>query len=196
MFSGIVTHVGTVRAVRATNRDFRLEVASDLGDAEIGASILHAGCCLTLIDKGCGWHAVEATRETLSCTTLAEWREGTLLNLERPQRMGGEIGGHAVTGHVDTVGRVLDTVTEGGSRRVRIWVPSPLHRYVSRKGSVAVDGVSLTVTDARADSFEICVIPHTLDSTTLKELRRGSAVNIEIDILARYLARWEETRPV
>jgi riboflavin synthase len=195
MFTGIVTDVGRVRAVRDTNRDrrFEIETAFDLSTVDIGASIAHAGCCLTVVEKGEGWFAVEVSGETLSLTTLANWAEGLRVNLERSAQVGDELGGHIVSGHVDGVGEVLSVESEGGSHRVRIRVPRPLHRFIAQKGSIAVEGVSLTVNDIEDDVFGINLIPHTWDVTTLGELKPGSKVNLEIDMLARYLARWRET---
>src|SRR6516165_348618 len=191
MFTGIVTDVGRVRAVRETNRDrrFEIETAYDLATVEIGASISHAGCCLTVVEKGEGWFAVEVSGETLSKTTLGRWAPGRRVNLERAAKVGDELGGHIVSGHVDGVGEVLEVAEEGGSRRVRIRAPRPLHRYIASKGSVAVEGVSLTVNEVEDDVFGVNLIPHTWDVTTLGELAPGAPVNLEIDMLARYLAR-------
>ena len=195
MFTGIVTDVGRVRAVRETNRDMRFEIETrfDLSTVDIGASISHAGCCLTVVEKGEGWFAVEVSGETLSLTTLADWKQGKPVNLERAARVGDELGGHIVSGHVDGMGEVLSIESEGGSHRVRIRAPRPLHRFIAPKGSITVDGVSLTVNDVEDDVFGVNLIPHTWDVTTLGGLSVGSRVNLEIDMLARYLARWRET---
>lgn len=195
MFTGIVTDVGRVRAVRDTNRDRRFEVETkfDLSTVDIGASISHAGCCLTVVEKGEGWFAVEVSGETLSKTTLDGWKQGHPVNLERAARVGDELGGHIVSGHVDGVGEVISIESEGGSHRVRIRVPRPLHRYIAEKGSITVEGVSLTVNEVEDDVFGVNLIPHTWDVTTLGGLKPGSRVNLEIDMLARYLARWRET---
>ncbi len=195
MFTGIVTDVGRVRAVRDTNRDRRFEIETryDLAGVDIGASISHAGCCLTVVEKGDGWFAVEVSGETLSKTTLGRWAEGTGINLERAARAGDELGGHIVSGHVDGVGEVVSVEPEGGSHRVRVRVPRPLHRYIAPKGSVAMEGVSLTVNEVEDNVFGVNLIPHTWDVTTLGALKPGSPVNLEIDMLARYLARWQET---
>ncbi len=195
MFTGIVTDVGRVRAVRDTNRDRRIEVetAYDLSSIPMGASIAHAGCCLTVVDKGDGWFAVEVSGESLDKTTLGRWREGARINLERPTRVGDELGGHIVSGHVDGVGEVVSIEPEGGSHRVRIKAPQPLHRFIAPKGSIAVEGVSLTVNEVESDVFGVNIIPHTWEVTTLGELKPGHPVNLEIDMLARYLARWQET---
>jgi riboflavin synthase len=195
MFTGIVTDVGRVRAVRDTNRDrrFEIETAFDLSTVDIGASVSHAGCCLTVVEKGEDWFAVEVSGETLSLTTLDGWTEGKRVNLERAARVGDELGGHIVSGHVDGMGEVLSIESEGGSHRVRIRAPRPLHRFIAPKGSITVEGVSLTVNDVEDDVFGVNLIPHTWDVTTLGELKAGSRVNLEIDMLARYLARWRET---
>ncbi|HEY3949049.1 riboflavin synthase [Phenylobacterium sp.] len=195
MFTGIVTDVGRVRAVRDTNRDrrFEIETGFDTATIAIGASISHAGCCLTVVETGPGWFAVEVSGETLAMSTLDGWKEGRRVNLERAARLGDELGGHIVSGHVDGVGEVLSVESEGGSHRVRIRVPKPLHRFIAPKGSIAVEGVSLTVNAVEDDVFGVNLIPHTWDVTSLGELAAGSRVNLEIDMLARYLARFQET---
>jgi riboflavin synthase len=195
MFTGIVTDVGRVRAIRETNRDRRFEIETrfDTASLDIGASVSHAGCCLTIVEKGPGWFAVEVSGETLAMSTLNDWREGRRVNLERAAKVGDELGGHIVSGHVDGVGEVLDVAEEGGSHRVRIRVPKPLHRFIAPKGSITVEGVSLTVNEVEDDVFGVNLIPHTWDVTTLGELKPGARVNLEIDMLARYLARWRET---
>ena len=195
MFTGIITDVGKVRTIRDTNRDRRFEIETDfdLSGVAIGASISHAGCCLTVVDKGGDWFAVEVSRETLSRTTLGDWLEGSPVNLERAARLGDELGGHIVSGHVDGVGEVVSIEAEGGSHRIRIRAPRPLHRVIAPKGSITVEGVSLTVNEVEDDVFGVNIIPHTWDVTTLGQLKPGSRVNLEIDMLARYLARWLET---
>mgnify|MGYP001218870236 CR=1 FL=1 len=195
MFTGIVTDVGRVRSVRETNRDrrFEIETAYDVASIDLGASIAHAGCCLTVVEKGEGWFAVEGSHETLSKTTLHRWAEGHRMNLERAARLGDEMGGHIVSGHVDGVGEVLSIAPEGGSHRIRIRAPRPLHRLIAPKGSITVEGVSLTVNEVEDDVFGVNIIPHTFEVTTLGELTPGYRVNLEIDMLARYLARWQET---
>ena len=195
MFTGIVTDVGRVRAIRDTNRDrrFEIETGFDTASLDIGASVSHAGCCLTVVEKGPGWFAVEVSGETLGMSTLSDWREGRRVNLERAARVGDELGGHIVSGHVDGVGEVLEVAEEGGSHRVRIRTPKPLHRFIAPKGSITVEGVSLTVNEVEDDVFGVNLIPHTWDVTTLGELKPGARVNLEIDMLARYLARWRET---
>ncbi len=199
MFTGIVTDVGRVRAIRDTNRDrrFEIETAFDMATVAMGASIACSGCCLTVVDKGGaggeGWFAAEVSGETLSATTLGSWTTGAGVNLERAARAGDELGGHIVSGHVDGVGEVLSVELEGGSHRLRIRAPRPLHRYIAPKGSIAMEGVSLTVNEVEDDVFGVNIIPHTWDVTTLGRLTPGAGVNLEIDMLARYLARWQET---
>jgi riboflavin synthase len=195
MFTGIVTDIGRVRSVRQTERDRRYEIETAWGTAgiDLGASISHAGCCLTVTEKGPGWFAVEVSGETLSKTTLGDWREGYAVNLERAAKLGDELGGHIVSGHVDGLGRVVSVTPEGGSHRIDIEVPAPLHRYIAAKGSITVDGVSLTVNAVEGQVFGLNIIPHTWQATTLGGLKAGDAVNLEIDMLARYLARWQET---
>jgi riboflavin synthase len=195
MFTGIVTDVGRVRAARDTNRArrFEIETAYDLSGVAIGASIAHAGCCLTVVEKGEGWFAVEVSGETLSKTTLGDWAAGQRVNLERAARVGDELGGHIVSGHVDGVGEVVSVTPEGGSHRVRVRAPRPLHRFIASKGSITIEGVSLTVNEVEDDVFGVNLIPHTWEVTTLGALRPGARVNLEIDMLARYLARWRET---
>ena len=195
MFTGIVTDVGRVRAVAQTNRDVRFEIETsyDVDTLDIGASVSHSGCCLTIVEKAAGWFAVEVSNETLSLTTLSDWQVGRQVNLERAAKVGDELGGHIVSGHVDGVGEVVSIAREGGSHRVQIRAPRPLHRYIAAKGSIAMDGVSLTVNSIEDDVFGVNLIPHTWDVTTLGGLAVGSRVNLEIDMLARYLARWRET---
>ena len=195
MFTGIVTDIGRVRSVRQTGRDrrYEIETAWDTATIDLGASISHAGCCLTVTEKGPGWFAVEVSNETLSKTNLGDWGEGRRVNLERAAKLGDELGGHIVSGHVDGLGRVVAIEPEGGSHRVHIEAPAPLHRYIAPKGSITVDGVSLTVNAVEGPRFEVNIIPHTWEATTLGALKPGDALNLEIDMLARYLARWQET---
>jgi riboflavin synthase len=195
MFTGIITDVGRVRKVEQTDRDrrYEIETAYDLAGIDIGASISHAGCCLTVVEKGDGWFAVEVSGETLDKTTLGGWMAGDPVNLERAARLGDELGGHIVSGHVDGVGEVVSIMPEGGSRRFRFRAPTPLHRFIAPKGSIAIEGVSLTVNEVEGDVFGVNIIPHTWEVTTLGRLEPGAKVNLEIDVLARYVARWQET---
>lgn len=195
MFTGIVTDIGRVREVRETDRDrrYEIETAWNIDGIDLGASISHAGCCLTVTEKGPGWFAVEVSNETLSKTTLGAWKTGDGVNLERAAKLGDEMGGHVVSGHVDGLGRVVSITPEGGSHRIEVEAPAPLHRYIAAKGSITVDGVSLTVNAVEGQIFSLNIIPHTWDVTTLGRLKVGDPVNLEIDMLARYLARWQET---
>lgn len=198
MFTGIITDVGTVRSVAATEAGRRLTVATrfDLATVEIGASIACAGVCLTVVERGPDWFAVEASPETLAATTVGDWTAGRRINLERALRVGDELGGHIVLGHVDGVGRVAERRKEGDNCRLRVDLPaaSDLGRYVAPKGAVAIDGVSLTVNEVRGpsapeQSFALNVIPYTLSQTTLADLDQGDRVNLEVDMMARYAAR-------
>ena len=199
MFTGIVTGIGTVRALSpiGAGTDMRLVIATpwvETAAIPVGASIACAGCCLTAIEVGADWFAVDASAETLSKTTLGGWRPGSRLNLERPLRVGDELGGHIVAGHVDGLGTVVSVQPEHGSSRWVFRVPEPLARFIAPKGSVAIDGVSLTVNEVERTTFGVNIIPHTAAVTTFGDLRPGDPVNIEIDTLARYVARLQEWR--
>lgn len=196
MFTGLVTDIGTIRRADAGNGLMRFEVESGfrLDDIAMGASILHSGVCLTVVDKGEGdrgaWFAVEAVPETLDKTVLGDWSEGTRINLEQSLKLGDELGGHFVFGHVDGVGEVVSVQPEGQSFRLTIRPPEDIARYFATKGSAAIDGVSLTVAAALPNGdFELAIIPHTWEVTTLSDLTAGDRVNLEIDMLARYVAR-------
>lgn len=190
MFTGIVTDVGRVRAVEpAGDVRFAIETAYDMDTVEIGASIACDGCCLTVVDKGPSWFAVTASAETLGCTTLGAWAVGSRVNLERSLRVGDELGGHIVSGHVDGVATVAARDAEGDSIRLAFDLPERLAPYVAPKGSIAVAGVSLTVNEIEGARFGVNVIPHTQKATTLGALKPGDRVNVEIDLLARYVAR-------
>jgi riboflavin synthase len=195
VFTGIVTDVGRVRRVEAREGGRRLEIetAYDTASLDLGASVNHAGCCLTVVERGPGWFAVELSNETLGKTTLGGWREGDAVNLERALRMGDELGGHVVSGHVDGTGEVVSVAQDGEAWRVRVRAPAPLHRFVAPKGSIAIDGVSLTVNEVEGEVFGVSLIPHTWRHTTLCRLKPGDRVNLEVDMLARYAARWRET---
>jgi len=195
MFTGIVTDVGTVRSVEQRG-DLRLQIATgyDLETVDLGASIACSGVCLTVVDKGDDWFAVDVSGETLSRTANDMWREGAKLNLERSLRMGDELGGHIVTGHVDAVAEVVGVCPEGDSKRIGVRVPGALGPMIAPKGSISLDGVSLTVNDVRdADDgsahFSVNIIPHTALHTTLGELTAGRQLNVEVDVLARYIDR-------
>lgn len=190
MFTGIVTDVGRVRAI-VTGGDtcFEIETAYDMATVEIGASIAHSGVCLTVIKTGPGWFAVQASGETLSKTNLGDWRVSSRVNLERALKVGDELGGHIVSGHVDGVGEVVSIKEEGESKRFVFRVPAALKNFMATKGSVAIDGVSLTVNEVEGDTFGVNIIPHTQQVTLFGDYRVGTRVNIEIDMLARYVAR-------
>ena len=195
MFTGIVTDVGTVRSAEQRG-DLRLVIATgyDTDSVDLGASIACSGACLTVVDKGDDWFAVDVSGETVSKTAADRWREGARLNLERSLRLGDEVGGHIVTGHVDAVGTVVGVCPEGDSKRVGIAVPRALGPMIAAKGSVALDGVSMTVNDVRdaedgATHFSVNVIPHTAANTTLGEIDQGRQLNVEVDVLARYIDR-------
>ncbi|WP_308515071.1 riboflavin synthase [Sphingomonas flavescens] len=195
MFTGIVTDVGTIRKAEQRG-DLRLTIgtAYDLATVDLGASISCSGVCLTVVDKGEDWFAVDVSGETLSKTAADHWQEGARLNLERALRLGDELGGHIVTGHVDAVATVVGTCPEGDSTRIGISVPPALAPMIAPKGSVTLDGVSLTVNEVRKAEdgnthFAVNIIPHTASHTTLGAVRAGRQLNVEIDVLARYLDR-------
>jgi riboflavin synthase len=194
MFTGIVTDVGTVRKAEQRG-DLKLEIATgyDTDTIDLGASIACSGACLTVVDKGGDWFAVDVSAETVSRTASDMWREGAKLNLERSLRLGDEIGGHIVTGHVDAVGQVVEAAPEGDSVRIALEVPRSLGSSIAAKGSIALDGVSLTVNSVEdageSTRFSINIIPHTAQQTTLGHVTLGRQLNVEIDVLARYIAR-------
>ena len=204
MFTGIITGLGTVRELTpiGASQDMRVVIATPIHEAAwaetakipLGASISCSGCCLTAVAVGPDWFAVTASAETLSKTTLGVWKPGTRVNLERPLRVGDELGGHIVAGHVDGVGEVKGATPDHGSTRWLFHVPEALARYIAPKGSVAVDGVSLTVNEVQGASFGVNVIPHTAAVTGFGALAVGDRVNIEIDTVARYVARLQEYR--
>ena len=195
MFTGIVTDVGTVRSAEQRG-DLRLQIRTgyDLDTIDLGASIACSGVCLTVVDKGEDWFAVDVSAETVSRTAADQWREGARLNLERSLRLGDELGGHIVTGHVDAVAEVVGVCPEGDSTRIGISVPRALGPMIAAKGSISLDGVSLTVNDVReADDgtthFSVNIIPHTAQNTTLGGIAAGRQFNVEVDVLARYIDR-------
>ena len=202
MFTGIVTGLGEVRDLRPIGggQDMRLVIGApwpDTGSIALGASIACGGCCLTAIEVGPDWFAVEVSGETLSKTKLGGWAVGSRMNLERSLRLGDELGGHLVSGHVDGLGQVRSVLPENGSWRVQVEAPRELSRFIAAKGSVSLDGVSLTVNEVMGNEvagglFGVNIIPHTWDVTTLGQLKPGDAVHIEIDMLARYVARLAE----
>jgi riboflavin synthase len=206
MFTGIVSDVGRIRAVEAAgDTRFVIETVYEPEGIEIGASIACAGCCLTVVGKGRdsagNWFAVDASAETLACTALGNWKPGTRVNLERALKMGDELGGHIVSGHVDGVGAIADIRPDGDSMRFTFEAPEELGRFIAPKGSITLNGTSLTVNEVedikdgagrRRTRFGVNIIPHTQAVTTWGEARAGDAVNLEIDMLARYVARLTE----
>jgi riboflavin synthase len=199
MFTGIITALGTVSRIEPIGggKDMRLVIAApwpDTASIAIGASIACSGCCLTAVQVNDDSFAVDASAETLACTTLGSWKVGSQVNLERSLKIGDELGGHIVSGHADGVGEAVAEKPENGSTRWQFRVPKLLARFIAVKGSVAVDGVSLTVNEVRDDMFGVNVIPHTAAVTGFGSMRPGDTVNIEIDMLARYVARLAETK--
>jgi len=195
MFTGIVTDVGTVRSAEQRG-DLRLVIDTgyDTATIDLGASIACSGVCLTVVDKGDSWFAVDVSGETLSRTGAGLWRESAKLNLERSLRLGDELGGHIVTGHVDAVATVAEVSPEGDSLRIDMNVPRALGPMIAGKGSIALDGVSLTVNDVRepddgSTHFTVNIIPHTAQHTTLHDIAPGRQFNVEVDVLARYIDR-------
>jgi riboflavin synthase len=200
MFTGIVTSIGTIEKAEQRG-DRRLVIACDydMSGVAMGASIACSGCCLTVVDKGLNWFAVDASAETISKTAPEMWTDGGRLNLERALKVGDELGGHIVTGHVDGVGSIAAITPVGDSHQVEIRAPAALAPYIAPKGSITADGVSLTVNAVTDDPdgsarFTLNIIPHTWDVTTLGNWAVGSNVNLEIDTLARYLKRMEDVR--
>jgi riboflavin synthase len=191
MFTGIVTDIGVIERISQLDHGLGLRVrtAWDLENLAIGASVAHAGVCLTVVDKGSDWFETEAWEEALRLTTLGTLRQGSRVNLERSLRIGDELGGHMVSGHVDGIARIRETAGEGGAVRYVIEAPEELAPFIARKGSVALDGTSLTVNSVAGNGFDVLIIRHTLEVTTWGDRQAGDAVNIEIDQMARYAAR-------
>ncbi len=201
MFTGIVTALGKVAAVERREGLMRLRVESayDHASVEIGASIAHDGCCLTVVEKAPGAdggmiHVVEVAAESLELTTLGALKLGDEVNLERSLRVGDELGGHIVQGHVDGMGEMLSVVQDGEGWRLRIKPPSEIAHLIAAKGSISVAGVSLTVNEVDQNDFSVLIIPHTWRATTLCRLKKGDRVNLEADMMARYAARLDEAR--
>lgn len=194
MFTGIVTAIGTITRVEdGPVRRFTVETPWAPDGIAIGASIAHAGVCLTVVETapapGGGAHMVEVSPETLAKSTLGAWKEGSKVNLERSLKVGDELGGHIVTGHADGVGQVVDRRDENGWITLRFQAPASLAGFIAPKGSIAVDGVSLTVNAVHGADFTVMIIPHTAAVTTLGALQAGDSVNLEADLMARYAAR-------
>ncbi len=191
MFTGIITDIGTVRSVKQLAKGRRFEVATnwDIADLAIGASVAHAGVCLTVVEIGENWFATEAWEEALRLTTLCDLVAGSRINLERSLRIGDELGGHMVSGHVDGMAKIADVREEGGAIRYQLLAPQALARFIAPKGSVALDGTSLTVNGVNDATFDVLLIRHTLEVTTWGDRRKNDRVNLEVDQMARYAAR-------
>jgi riboflavin synthase len=191
MFTGIITDIGTVVRVDDTRGDkrFQIETAWDMTDVPMGASIACSGCCLTVIEKTKHSFSVDVSAESLSKTNLGEWGEGTKINLESSLKFGDELGGHIVSGHVDGVATLVSITPDGDSYRLKIRAPQDLKHFVAPKGSIALDGISLTVNEVEDDIFGINIIPHTWVVTTMGQRKAGDKINMEVDMLARYVAR-------
>ena len=196
MFTGIITDLGRVRSIAPGGvTRIVLETSYDTAGIALGASIACNGACLSVIDKGPGWFAVDVSAETLARTTLGSWQPGTPVNLERPLKLGDELGGHLVSGHVDGLAEIIDRQPDGDSLRFEIRVPVALQRFIAPKGSVTLDGVSLTVNEVDGARFGVNVIPVTQRETNFGRLAPAARVNLEIDMLARYLARLMDRTP-
>jgi len=195
VFTGIISSMGTVETLIKSDAGVRLTMRVDfaLNDVEIGASISHAGCCLTVVSKQGRSYDLDVSNETLSLTNLGQWQEGTKVNIERALKIGDELGGHIVSGHVDGLAKLVSVKQDGDSYRLTFEAPAPLHRFIAPKGSVALDGISLTVNEVEGQTFGVNIIPHTWLHTTLSKTTVGDSVNLEVDRLARYAARWFET---
>ena len=193
MFTGIITDMGEVRQVEQRgDMRARIGTAYDMGGVDMGASIACDGVCLTVVDKGADWFEVDISAETVSKTNLDGWVPGRRVNLERALKVGDELGGHIVSGHVDGLAEVVELHDEGDSTRVTLRAPEGLEKYIAPKGSVALNGTSLTVNEVKGREFGINFIPHTKEVTTWGEVKLGDRVNLEIDTLARYVARLQE----
>lgn len=201
MFTGIITDIGTVARRERRDWGLRLRIACryDPDELALGASVACSGPCLTVVEKGRengrAYFDVEASRETLEKTTIGEWTEGKRLNLERALRVGDELGGHIVTGHIDAVAEIVERAGEGETVRFTYRVPAAYARYIAPKGSISLDGTSLTVNEANENTFTTMLIPHTLASTVWGDARAGDRINLEVDLFARYLARLGQFQP-
>lgn len=191
MFTGIITDVGTVTRVDDTRGDKRFEISTtwDMTDVPMGASIACSGCCLTVIAKTQHNFSVDVSAESLSKTNLGSWVEGTKINLESSLKFGDELGGHLVSGHVDGLATLVSITPDGDSYRLKIRAPQDLKQFIAQKGSIALNGISLTVNEVEDDVFGVNIIPHTWQVTTMGYAKAGDVINMEIDMLARYVAR-------
>lgn len=199
MFTGIVTDIGEIADIEPLNEGLKIKIAThyDAGSIDIGASIACSGVCLTVVEKSSGnsnrsWFVVEAWEEALRLTNISHWKVGSHINLERSLKLGDEMGGHLVSGHVDGQAEIISVTEEGDARRFQLKVPQELAPFIARKGSVALNGTSLTVNSVKDNLFDVLIIRHTLEVTTWGKIAKGEKVNIEIDQLARYAARLSE----
>lgn len=196
MFTGIITDIGRIKSVtRGTGGEWgdtqmTVETAYDTDTIDIGASIAHSGACMTVIKKGPGWYAFDVSDESLSKTTMGKWDEGTRINLERALTGADELGGHMVTGHVDCTGTLVSKTEIAGSLKLDLRAPDSILFGIAPKGSITIEGVSLTVNTVEDDIFSVNIIPHTATATTLGALQPGDDINLEIDVMARYVARY------
>ena len=191
MFTGLISDVGRLRSREPleTGARFEIETKYAMAEVEVGASIACSGACLTVVAKGPDWFAADVSAETLAVTTLGDWQPGSRINLERALRLGDELGGHIVAGHVDGVAEIVAAAPDGESTRFTVRPTGRLAHFIAAKGSVTLDGVSLTVNEVGAEGFGVCIIPHTAAMTTFGDMKPGARVNLEIDMLARYVAR-------
>ena len=189
--------MGTIAGLERSDAGVHLTMQVDfaLDDVELGASISHAGCCLTVVSKANSTYRLDVSNETLDVTTLGTWQLGQKINIERALKIGDELGGHIVSGHVDGLAELLSVTPDGESFRLKFRAPDPLHRFIAPKGSIALDGISLTINEVEGRDFGVNIIPHTWSHTTLSQTPVGGFVNLEVDRLARYAARWFETEP-
>ena len=195
MFTGIVTDIGQIEHIEHRG-DLRVKISCSyaVDQIPIGASICCSGACLTVVSKGKNWFCVDVSKATLDATILGSWKKGTSINLEQSLKLGEELGGHLVTGHVDGVADLVEREEVGGSWKLRFKAPDALKDFIAEKGSITLNGVSLTVNEVFNNVFTVNIIPHTWDFTTFKDLTVGSKVNLEIDIIARYVARLMKKR--
>lgn len=196
MFTGLVQHIGKIRSIDKSSGDLKFEIETDMNMSEVqmGASICCSGCCLTVVDKTENSFSVDVSNETLSKTTLGAWEVMTRVNLEPSLKVGDEMGGHFVSGHIDSCAQILSIEQDAGSRRIKVSIPEGMSLYIAAKGSITIDGISLTVNKVCDTSFNVNIIPHTWDNTTLSDRNIGDDVNIEIDMLARYVRRMIEVK--
>ncbi len=196
MFTGLITDVGQVVTITdlPKGKSIRVSTSYDLSSIDIGASVAHNGVCLTVVEKGDDWYDVEAWEEALRLSTLGTLSSGDSINLERSLKIGDELGGHLVSGHIDGMATIIDVQEEGDAVRFTIEAPAELSKFIAAKGSVALDGTSLTVNKVDGDTFDVLLIRHSLEVTTWKERKKSDKINLEVDQMARYAARLAETR--